>query len=324
MRRLTIAATAVAALAAGSAIAAARARARADRGSVGRPEIGLFGNGMAYGRVGTGRRTLLSIPGGPGNQAPTPMWMRSSAGWYRPFTDAGYSAWNVTRKRGMAAGHSMADIADDYAELIETEFGGHVDIVVGTSFGGLVALYLAARHPERFGTIAVVAAAARVTEEGAAADREFADNVAAGRYGDAAATLAPFLAPGLPSPLVRALGAVVGPLMFRNAHETLASDVLVEAEAEATADARAILPSISVPVLLVVGDEDGYFPRSVVEETARLIPDCTLLLRTGQGHMRVASDPDVGREILAFAATHGRESAGVGAAGRQAAATSDP
>jgi pimeloyl-ACP methyl ester carboxylesterase len=274
---------------------------------VGRPEIGLFGNGMAYGRVGTGRRTVLSIPGGPGNQAPTAMWMRSAAGWYRPFTDAGYSVWNVTRKRGMPAGHTMADIADDYAELIKTDFDGYVDIVVGTSFGGLVALYLAARHPERFGSIAAVAAAARLTEEGAAADRKFADNVAAGRYGDAAATMAPFLAPGLPSPVVRVLGAAVGPLMFRNGHEAFASDLLVEAEAEATADARDILPSINVPILLVVGDEDGYFPRSVVEETARLIPSCTLLLRADQGHMRVASDPDVSREILAFASTHASE-----------------
>jgi len=303
-RRRIIAAAAGGVLATGAAIAAAAAlsRGRADRGTTGTPEIGSFANGMAYGRVGTGPRTLLSIPGGPGNQAPSATWMRSSAAWYRPFTDAGYSAWNVTRKQGMPAGHTMADIADDYAELIRTTFGGRVDIVVGTSLGGLVALYLAARHPDLFGAVAVVAAAAHVTEEAAAADRVFAGHLAAGRYGEAAVTLAAFVAPGVPRQLVRIIGGILGPLMFRGVHEQFASDVLVEAEAEAAGDATAILPSIRVPVLLVVGDEDGYFPLSAVEETARLIPGCILLIRHGHGHMRVASDPDVAREVLRFVA----------------------
>ncbi len=306
-RRRTIAATAVgAALVAGAAMAAA-VRRRAERGSVGAPRIGVFANGMAYGRVGTGPRTVMSIPGGPGNQAPTAMWMRTSAGWYRPFTDAGYAAWNVTRKRGMPPGHTLADIADDYAELIESQFGGRVDIVVGTSLGGLVALHLAARHPERAGTVAVVAAAARVAEQAAAADRVFARHLAAGRYGEAVTALAPFVAPGLPKPLVRALGGIMGPLMFRGTHEQFASDVLVEAEAEATGDATAILPSISIPVVLVVGDEDAYFPLGIIEETARLIPDCTLLLRRGQGHARVSADPDGAREVLAFGERHALE-----------------
>jgi pimeloyl-ACP methyl ester carboxylesterase len=289
---------------AAAGVAAVVARGRADRGSVGVPDIGVFTNGMAYGRVGTGSRTVLSIPGGPGNQAPTAGWMRSSAGWYRPFTDAGYSVWNVTRKRGMPVGHSMADIADDYAELIDSEFGGRVDVVVGTSYGGMVAFQLAARHPEKFATVAVVAAAVRLTEEGAAADRAFASHVSGGRLGEAVATLAPFVAPGVPAPMARVLGAIVGPMMFRGTHEQFASDVAVEAEAEATADATDVLPTISVPVLLIAGDEDRYFPLETIEETARLIPGCTLLVREGAGHMRVAADPQGARDILSFVGDH--------------------
>jgi pimeloyl-ACP methyl ester carboxylesterase len=92
--------------------------------------------------------------------------------------------------------------------------------------------------------------------------------------------------------------------MFRGTHEQFASDVAIEAEAEATADATELLPTISVPVLLIVGDEDRYFPVATVRETARLIPDCTLKLRPGAGHMRVAADPQGARDVLEFAAGH--------------------
>jgi pimeloyl-ACP methyl ester carboxylesterase len=33
-----------------------------------------------------------------------------------------------------------------------------------------------------------------------------------------------------------------------------------------------------VPVLLIGGDRDIYTPKDVYEETARLVPDCTLRL----------------------------------------------
>ena len=40
---------------------------------------------------------------------------------------------------------------------------GHVDAVVGVSMGGLIALYLAARHPDAVGRVALVASSASVS-----------------------------------------------------------------------------------------------------------------------------------------------------------------
>ena len=68
------------------------------------------------------------------------------------------------------------------------------------------------------------------------------------------------------------------------------ADLLVELEAEISYDARPVLPRIEVPVVLLSGDRDQFFPMEVVEETVRLIPDCTLVRYEGQGHMKAATN----------------------------------
>lgn len=282
-------------------------RARARGRVTPKPVTGIFSNGMAYARLGDGPKTLLVIPGGPGNDAPGGLEMRMIARQFRPCLEAGYSVWSVARKRGMPTGYSMADIAGDYADLITDEFGGRVDLVVGTSYGGMVGFYLAADHPDRFGHIALIVAAYAVGERGKALDYEFARHLSEGRSGEAVAVMLGDLGPRwLGATLAGPLGALAGRFAFRHVHPDFASDVLVEAEAEVACDARDALPRITVPVLLVCGDRDVYFPKAVVEETARLIPDCTLRMYAGRGHVRVVSDKRVSRDILDFVQRHPR------------------
>jgi pimeloyl-ACP methyl ester carboxylesterase len=79
-----------------------------------------------------------------------------------------------------------------------------------------------------------------------------------------------------------------------------ASDLLVETEAEMSFDSRAVLPDVAAPVILLCGDADRFFPVDVVEETARLIPDCTLVRYPGQGHLQVATSRHVVQDVLDF------------------------
>lgn len=80
------------------------------------------------------------------------------------------------------------------------------------------------------------------------------------------------------------LGTLMG-LSFRShPHDQFASDLMVETKAEGAFDARPILTQIKVPVLLINGDKDLYFPVPLIQETARLIPDCTLKVYPGNGH----------------------------------------
>ena len=63
------------------------------RSVVSRTVTGIFSNGMAYVRWGSGPKTLLLIPGGPGNLLPSRMRMTNLSGTpatrRRPFTGLG-------------------------------------------------------------------------------------------------------------------------------------------------------------------------------------------------------------------------------------------
>ena len=266
---------------------------------------GIFPNGMAYARLGTGPKTMLWIRTGPGNAIPTGrLFTALSAFWVGPFLEAGYSVWAVTRKQNMPKGHTVADMAEDYAGLIADEFDGKVDLVIGEeASGGMIGFCLAARHPDRFGHLAVMLAAYRLSEQARVAELDFARLLGEGRRSEAGAEVVREMYPGLRVPgVARVAGAVLGRLFFGEAHPHpyFASDVLVEAEAVAAFDAREILPEIRVPVLLIGCDRDFDFPKDVFEETARLIPDCTLRMYENETVMQAGSDKRLPRDVLEF------------------------
>jgi pimeloyl-ACP methyl ester carboxylesterase len=261
---------------------------------------GTFASGEDYATWGEGSRTLLYIGGGPGSSVPDGWGRRASERWFAPFTQAGFTIWYVTRRRHLPPGHTVADIADDVARVVVDELGGRVDLVVGVSFGGMVAQLLAARHGALLGQVAVVAAAARVSDWGLGVDGRLADAVARGDVSGAGAAFAEYL---LPTDRARPLRRLAGPLIGRSllsGRTYPASDVEVEARAETTFDAAPSLPDIRVPVVLLNGDRDHFFTPEVVAETAALIPGCSVVGYEGRGHLWVASSRQVPVDVLAF------------------------
>lgn len=271
-----------------------------------KPRHGLFANGMAYTAWGSGPRTLLSIPGGPGNNPPDwrDVWPTRQA--MRPLVQAGFSVWIVTRRQSMPAGYTVADMAGDYAALIRDEFGGRVEVVRGVSYGGMIAAYLAATHPERVGHVVIQCAAYRAADRFTEVDLRFATAVRDGRRADAARALAEYLVPAdryrWAIPL---LALVARPMAVREGQPHLGQDTVVEAQADLAMDPRDILSQVRVPVLLVAGDRDACFPPALVEQTARLIPDSTLVWYRGHGHVRAMNARRLGRDVLGFLQARG-------------------
>lgn len=260
---------------------------------------GTFANGMEYAVLGSGPKTLLMIPGGPGSAVPSGFEIRMMAGSIQPFLEDGFTVWDVTRRRQMPTGHTFADMADDYAQVIKDELGGKVDVVVAEESGGVIGQYLAAFHPDRLGHLALVCTAWRTTEWGKDVDRKFGEALGAGRFAEAGTALLDAVVPG---DRLRWLGRLVGPVVGRwlASRDYTLPDVLIETRAELDFDGRAVLPQITVPVLLVCGDRDRSYAKDAVEETARLIPDCSLVWYEGLGHLRALSSSRVPKDVLAF------------------------
>ena len=265
------------------------------------PRRGTFPNGMEYLTWGNGPRTLLSILGGPGSFVPTGTMARMLVRQARPYVEAGYAVWIVTRRRDMPAGHGIADMADDYAQVVAEELGGRVDLVVGESFGGMVAQYLAARHPERLERLVLVVAGCEASEWGKDVDTRMATALARRDATGSGTAFAEYFMPGdRLRGLRRLLGPLVGRVLFAD-EPCPPGDVLTELRAETSCDSRAVLPDIRVPVLIVSGSRDRFFPPATIDETAALIPDCTVVRYDGKGHLGTGTDKRVARDVLAFA-----------------------
>ncbi len=264
---------------------------------------GVFDNSMAYARWGDSTKTVLFVPGGPGNTLPEGPLRIVGARLFRPLVSAGYTVWAITRPRNLPDGHSIEDMADDYAAVIAAEFGGHVDIVIGSSMGGLIVQYLAANHPDCAGTFVVLGAACDVTEGSKDLVRRQAAVVASGDRTQRGLATAEQMLPGRRLGWLRRL---LVPLAARiwdwqtgpDQHEHFQHDYAIESDAAIRFDSREALPRIRVPVLLINGDRDRSCPKDLVEQTAHLIPDSTLVWYPGKGHDATCANPRLGPIVL--------------------------
>lgn len=265
-----------------------------------KPQGGAFANGMQYVTWGSGPKTLLVLPGGPGSALQKGIWLLNARRLMAPYVKAGFTPWIVGRRRHMPPGHTIADMADDYAQMINQEFGGRVDLVVGESYGGMIGQYLAAFHPGSFGHVALVVTAAEASDWCKDTTSRMAAGFAAGGRSGAGAAVAGALLAGKGMRWVcRLIGPLLGWLLL--ARDDPPEDVLTEAQAQEAFDSRAVLPRIRVPVLLLCSDRDVFFLKDVAEETAELIPDCTLIWYRGQSHPKVAfANRRVPHDVLTF------------------------
>ncbi|MGZ8768316.1 alpha/beta fold hydrolase [Aeromicrobium sp.] len=261
---------------------------------------GTFANGMDYLTWGGGPKTLLFIQGGPGSAVPKGMMLRMSRRFFDPFLHAGFAVWVVTRRRHMPPGHTVADMADDFAQVITDDFGGRVDLLVGESYGGMITQHLAARHPGSIGHITIIVAGAEVSDWGKEVDTRLAGALARGDISGAGTVFTEYMLPGASTRWVRRLiGPFVGRHLLAGSDYPL-GDVLTEVQAEMDFDSRPALPRIQGPVLLICGDRDLFFPKDVIEETAELIPNSTLVWYEGKGHVKTASSKRIAHDVLAF------------------------
>jgi pimeloyl-ACP methyl ester carboxylesterase len=257
-------------------------------------EEGASSRGLPWLRLGEGPPLLVAAGLTPEHKNPTGMWRRMSVGWATPFADH-FTVYLVNRRPGLAPGTTMADLAADYAAMIEDDLGGPA-FVHGTSTGGSVSLQLAVDRPELVRRLVLSAAACRVGPYGLQVQADVARLIEAGEQGQASGVMFESLAPKPLAPAARGLGRIVGRSM---AGKDL-SDMVATIAAEDAFDAEPDLARVQAPTLVLGGTGDRFYTEDLFRRTAAGVPDGRVVLFPGKSHGHVAGSKVAAGVALGF------------------------
>lgn len=258
----------------------------------------VHSNGLdiAYQRVGAGP-PLVFVHGAAGDSR---FWQPQIAALADEFTAVAWDEPGAGRSSDVPAGFGLADYAECLADVIGA-LGLGAAHVAGLSWGGTVVLELYRRHPELVATLIMIDTYAGW--KGSLATEEVRSRVAAARRMLAAPAsefdpTLPGLFAGEPPiefvALLEQIAAAVRP-------HSLETQLLVMADA----DLRDLLPQIAVPTLLIWGELDVRSPLSVARQFEQAIPDTTLVVIPGCGHVSNLEAPDqVNDAIRDFCRAH--------------------
>lgn len=189
---------------------------------------------------------------------------------------------------------TFAAVADAAAHCIEA-LGHERAHVVGISMGGMIAQYLAARHPHRVRSLVLLSSSPAFGLDGTSPAEWTALRLAPLEQG---------LQPGdYAERVVRALGgAGISP-------EAVAGQCAAMARISAAAlrrsiamivthDSRPLLASITAPTLVMVGIDDTETPPTYSQYLAQHLPHASIAVVPGAGHLLNAEAPDLVNELI--------------------------
>jgi 3-oxoadipate enol-lactonase len=184
---------------------------------------------------------------------------------------------------------SMDDYASDVADLLET-LGVNAAVIGGLSMGGYVALALYRHAPELFQ--ALVIADSRADADSVESRTNRTRLIAVAGSGGAAA-IADDMVPKLLGPTTRHAHPAVE---IRTRSLALANQpVAIQAALRAMMtrpDSTSLLPAISVPTLVIVGEEDAVTPPPLSAAMAAAIPGAELVVLPRAGHLSSLEQPE--------------------------------
>ena len=264
-----------------------------------KPIYGTFKNSIPFARIGEGKKKMLFFTGGPGNSILTGFGFQMMVEGLKPFMEE-YTIHTVSRKSGLPQGYTTKNMSNDYAELIQQEFGGHVEVAIGMSSGGMIAQHFAGNHGDLCDHLIFAMSTHKLTEEGKILDTRFAELLSQGKSRRAGALIVEALyPPGIMRWMMRAVMWMIGNSVLGTQSSTFKQDVLIEAKAEVSHDSIESLKRIKIPVLILLGGNDFYFPAKSAEEMAALIPSSTLKIYPRKGH-EIMDDKEFAQDIAEF------------------------
>jgi pimeloyl-ACP methyl ester carboxylesterase len=185
---------------------------------------------------------------------------------------------------------SLDAAADDVARLLDAKGLDRV-VLGGLSMGGYVTMAFLRRHPDR--ASAVVLADTKAGADPPAA-RENRERIAGLVTADPESTvLIDEVLPTLSGPTTaRDRPMVVGRLKAFVQAAPPAAVAWAQRAMAARPDSFETLGAVTVPALVVVGEEDGLAPVAEAEAMTAAMPDARLEVLAGAGHLSAVEVPD--------------------------------
>ena len=183
----------------------------------------------------------------------------------------------------------FSDFADDLLRLLDHCKAERAHLV-GLSMGGMIVQDFYGRHPERVATLALVDTSSGFGGVPEAARRDFL----ARRLDPLEKGLTPVdIAPGVVEVLVAKGASAAIREQLRGSLSALRVEPYKQAlHAIVTTDFRPVLPKITVPTLVIVGDEDIVTPPSASEFLVKNIAGAALIKIPGAGHLTNIEKPE--------------------------------
>lgn len=247
---------------------------------------------LAYEERGSGP-VLLFIHGFPFDRT---MWIPQLAGLAKIRTTVAVDL----RGHGLSADDSPGDysmdlFADDVARTLDAIGADQADIA-GLSMGGYVAFALWRRHPQRVRSLILIDTKAEADGDEAKAGREKTAELVSSKGMEALhETLGPKLVGSSPSIEVQ---DKLKQMFLDTPAEVAAADALAMRDRP---DVSGDLPTITVPVLWIHGEEDQLMPLDGARASAERVPNATFVSIPKAGHVAPMENPDaVNDAIRAF------------------------
>jgi pimeloyl-ACP methyl ester carboxylesterase len=202
--------------------------------------------------------------------------------------------------------YTMAQYAADAAALLD-HVGWETCVVIGISFGGMVAQEFAVTFPERVERLALLC-----TSTGGAGGSSYPLHELGALSADERAEKMPTLSDTRFTPEWLASHPADAQMMSMRSESTTKSAAVIRGEhlqlaARVGHDVADRLHVIPCPTFVTAGKFDGIAPPVNSEAIVERISDATLSLYEG-GHMFIAQDPTAIREIRTFLSTGVRPS----------------
>jgi pimeloyl-ACP methyl ester carboxylesterase len=258
--------------------------------------ISASGLEIAYARVGDGP-PIVFVHGAAEDGR---VWQPQLTALADEFTVVAWDEPGAGRSSDLPPGFRLVDYANCLAALIERLELGPTH-VVGLSWGSTLVLELYRHHPELVATLILAGGYAgwkgSLPEEEVSARAEGVRQMLGASAEELDLTLAGLFADGPPAEFV--------PLLEEIAHDVRPQSLRTQVQVMAEADQRDLLPRISVPTLLIWGELDARSSLSIASQFERTIPDTTLVVIPGAGHVCQLERPaQFNRAVREFCRVH--------------------